>query len=130
MNRLLLILRFYTTGCFTISAGDFIGVSKTCAFGIIEEVTEAIVSLRHEYIRMPNSPEEMMRISGKFSQMARFPRVIGVVDGTNIRMQSIGKFNFMIGTSIPSFISNKNRSQVISSLLITCIKYYHIHTMS
>lgn len=93
LNRLLLTLRFYATGSFIISAGDFIGISKTSSFNIIEEVTEAIVRLRQQFISMPTSAEDMARISANFFEMARFPQVIGVIDGTHIRMQSPGKSN-------------------------------------
>uniref|UniRef100_A0A8D8QGY3 Nuclease HARBI1 n=3 Tax=Cacopsylla melanoneura TaxID=428564 RepID=A0A8D8QGY3_9HEMI len=73
-----------------MTAGDFSGVSEATAFRIIETVTEAISHLKDRFVKMPSTPEEMAQASTLFSRMARFPRVIGVVDGTHIRMQSPG----------------------------------------
>uniref|UniRef100_A0A8D9E510 Nuclease HARBI1 n=3 Tax=Cacopsylla melanoneura TaxID=428564 RepID=A0A8D9E510_9HEMI len=39
---------------------------------------------------MPNTPEEMAQTSALFARMKRFPRVIGVIDGTHIKIQSPG----------------------------------------
>uniref|UniRef100_A0A8D8RF09 Nuclease HARBI1 n=3 Tax=Cacopsylla melanoneura TaxID=428564 RepID=A0A8D8RF09_9HEMI len=89
LHRLLLTLRFYATGCFLIACGDFIGVSKSASATIVMEVTIAICSLRREYIKMPG-PEEIPGVTELFYRMHRFPRVIGVVDGTHIKMQSPG----------------------------------------
>lgn len=95
LHRLLLTLRFYATGCFQIASGDFIGVSKSASASIVTDVTEAICTLRAEYIKMP-SAEEIPAVTEMFYRMSRFPRVIGVVDGTHIRLQSPGKLHIAI----------------------------------
>lgn len=91
LHRLLITLRFFATGDMAMSSGDFVGVSPAAAAYIISDVTLAIVSLRRIYIKMPTQAEQAAVIS-KFYGMARFPRVIGVVDGTHIRIRSPGEY--------------------------------------
>ncbi|XP_072155801.1 putative nuclease HARBI1 [Bemisia tabaci] len=90
MNRLLLTLRFFATGCFLVSTGDFIGVSKSSVEVIVWQVSQAIVSLRNQYIKMPTSEEERAVARSEFFDMARFPRCIGAIDCTHVRIQSVG----------------------------------------
>lgn len=85
-------LRFYATGSFFMEVGDFIGPEKSTTMRHIWTTTQAIVGLRQQHIYMPRNNEEIAQIQGRFYNMARFPRVIGVVDGTFIRIQSPGNF--------------------------------------
>lgn len=92
LNKLLMTLRFYATGSFFMEVGDFIGPEKSTTMRHIWTTTRAIVGLRQQHIYMPRNNEEIAQIQGRFYNMARFPRVIGVVDGTFIRIQSPGNF--------------------------------------
>ncbi|XP_023310355.1 putative nuclease HARBI1 [Anoplophora glabripennis] len=93
MDQLLLTLRYYATGSFYITVGDFVGVYKTTAGRIIRRVTEALVSLRPNYIKFPRNEDEMRIKKQGFYQLARFPRVLGAIDCTHIRIQSPGGDN-------------------------------------
>lgn len=65
-----------------LSVADFIGVSKTSACRIVFDVSCAIARLYNTYIHMlPNTEQDFYNIS-------RFPRVLGALDGTHIRIQS------------------------------------------
>ncbi|GAB1861636.1 Nuclease HARBI1 isoform X2 [Camponotus japonicus] len=88
--QLLLTLRVYATGLFLISAGDFSGVSTTSAHYIVHRVSAAIARLRPRYIHFPNTAEEIKKEQLQFYKIARFPRVIGCIDCTHIRVQSFG----------------------------------------
>ncbi|XP_071641997.1 putative nuclease HARBI1 [Temnothorax longispinosus] len=90
MKQLLLTLRFYATGSHLLSAGDYSGVSKTSSHRIIHRVTAAIARLRPRYIKFPMLAEEIKREQMKFFDIARFPRVIGCIDCTHIKVQSFG----------------------------------------
>ncbi|XP_026738240.1 putative nuclease HARBI1 [Trichoplusia ni] len=82
IHQLLLTLRFYALGTMLLSVADFIGVSKTSACRIVFDVSCAIARLYNTYIRMlPNTEQDFYNIS-------RFPRVLGALDGTHIRIQS------------------------------------------
>ncbi|CAI6359257.1 unnamed protein product [Macrosiphum euphorbiae] len=93
IDKLLLTLRFYATGSFLITAGDFLGVSKSSACVIVRTVSTAIASLCHQFIRMPTTDEEVYTLQRCFYKIARFPRAIGAIDCTHIRIQSPGGHN-------------------------------------
>lgn len=90
INQLLLTLRFYATGNHMLSAADFSGVSKSTAHRIIHRVTNAIARLRPRFIKFPILPGEIKREQIKFFDIARFPRVIGCIDCTHVKIQSFG----------------------------------------
>lgn len=91
MQQILLTLRFFATGSFIISAGDFAGVSTTSAHRIIHRVTNAIARLRPHFIKFPITNNEIKKEQLEFYKIARFPRVIGCIDCTHVRVQSFGK---------------------------------------
>ncbi|CAH1383012.1 unnamed protein product [Tenebrio molitor] len=72
MTQLLLTLRFYATGSMLISAGDFVGVSKTSASRIVKRVSSAIASLRPQFIYMYNNHNEMQRLPKSFITLRVF----------------------------------------------------------
>lgn len=77
-------------GNFLITAGDFLGVSKTSACRIVRRVSMAIASLCPQYVKMYETNEEMQRAAQAFYMLASFPRVIGAIDCTLIPIDSIG----------------------------------------
>ncbi|XP_017784326.1 PREDICTED: uncharacterized protein LOC108567998 [Nicrophorus vespilloides] len=90
MHQLLLTLRFYALGNVLKTVGDFIGVSKASASRIVLRVTNAIVSLRSKYIKMPETQLEMKQIAENFHRRSRISNVIGSMDCTFIRIQFPG----------------------------------------
>lgn len=90
MNQLLLTLRYYATGNMLISVADFLGVSKSSACRIVERVSIAIASLSEQYIHMYQNNVELDTAAQEFYRIARFPRVIGAIDCTLIKVQSFG----------------------------------------
>lgn len=84
MQQLLLTLRFFATGSFIISAGNFAGVSTTSAHRIIHRVTNAVARLRSRFIKFPTTHNEIKKEQLKFYKIARFPRVIGCIDCTHV----------------------------------------------
>lgn len=85
MHRLLLTLRFYATRSFQITIGDFAGIHKSTACRIIKKVTLALASECYHYISFPENTE---KIRQGFYNIAKFPRVIGAIDCTHIKIQS------------------------------------------
>lgn len=90
MNQLLLTLRFYATGGALTTVGDFAGVHKSTAGRVVKRVSEAIASLRPLYIKMPETHEEILDLQHNFFQLAAFPRVIGSMDCTHVKIKSPG----------------------------------------
>ncbi|KAJ8913125.1 hypothetical protein NQ315_006043 [Exocentrus adspersus] len=89
-GMLLITLRFFATGSFLQVVGDFIGIDKSTASRIIWKVSQVIARLYREFIRMPSDPEEIKEIRQSFYNIARFPKCIGAVDCTHIRISSPG----------------------------------------
>ncbi|GJQ82349.1 hypothetical protein Trydic_g420 [Trypoxylus dichotomus] len=73
-----------------IAVADFMGVSKASAYRIIKRVSTTIASLGPRYIRVYESDIEMERDAEQFYAIVRFPRVIGAIDGTVIKIDSPG----------------------------------------
>lgn len=49
--------------------------------------------LKDQYISMQNTQNAILQAKAKFHRLANFPLVIGAIDGTNIRIQSLGGHN-------------------------------------
>lgn len=96
INQLLTALLFYATGGHQISVGDFMHMHQSTVSRIVKKVSEAIASLRNRFIKMPANPQERITCQNNFYQTARFPRIIGCVDGTHIKIQSPGEWDFSI----------------------------------
>ncbi|KAE9531952.1 hypothetical protein AGLY_010154, partial [Aphis glycines] len=88
ITQLLVTLRFYATGNFFITAGDFVGISVASAGKIVKRVSYAKAFLRSRYFRLPEMPEEKMELKVQFYSLVRFPKVIGAIDCTHIKLQS------------------------------------------
>lgn len=90
INQLLTTLRWYASNSHQISVGDFMGFNQSTVSRIVSKVTNAIAGLRPLYISMPTN-NEILHTQEKFYRIARFPRVVGCIDGTHIKIQSPGK---------------------------------------
>lgn len=82
LQQLLLALRFYALGTMLLSVADFMGVSKSSACRIVRDISYAIARLYNKYIYMRTNTDL------DFYNIARFPRVLGVLDCTHVRIQS------------------------------------------
>lgn len=91
LTQLLLTLRFYASGSMIITTGDFVGIHKSTASRSIARVTRAIAALAQEYIQMPSEEDDISKVKTKFYELARFPKVIGAIDCTHVRIQSPGR---------------------------------------
>lgn len=91
-TKLLLTLRFYATGNILLSVSDFVGVSVASASRIIHLVSNAIASLRADFIIMPQNRLEMATIAEELYAIARFPQCCGIIDCTHVHIISPGKY--------------------------------------
>ncbi|CAB3241139.1 unnamed protein product [Arctia plantaginis] len=82
LHQILLALRFYALGTMLVSVPDFIGVSIASASRIVSDVSKAIARLYSNFVVLQNHTQQ------EFYNIARFPRVHGVIDGTHILIQS------------------------------------------
>ena len=89
LQQLLLTLRFYATGSFQRSVGDHSGIHQSTTCKIIKRVTTALCHLKPQYVNLPRD-DEIVAVQQGFFNIAAFPRVLLVVDGTHIKVQSPG----------------------------------------
>ncbi|XP_031329103.1 putative nuclease HARBI1 [Photinus pyralis] len=89
INKLLATLKFYASSGHQVSIADFKGFHQSTASRVITQVSEAIAGLRPIYIKMPRD-HEVIHTNQDFYRIARFPRVLGCIDGTHIKIQSPG----------------------------------------
>uniref|UniRef100_A0A1I8NIS5 Uncharacterized protein n=1 Tax=Musca domestica TaxID=7370 RepID=A0A1I8NIS5_MUSDO len=76
-TKLLITLRFYASGSFLITVGDFCGVSVSTASRLVKETSHALASMTKEYIKFPSDTRGMQQTSSEFFAIAKFPKVIG-----------------------------------------------------
>ncbi|XP_047113433.1 putative nuclease HARBI1 [Schistocerca piceifrons] len=104
INRLLITLRAYATGAFNILIGDNSNIHRTTAQRIISDVSDIIASLSPRFIKFPTR-EEVRSVMYGFSQLDRFPGVLGTLDCTHIRIQSPGGHNAELFRNRKSYFS-------------------------
>ena len=79
-------LQFFSSGTFQIICGDGVHVSQPPACRYIKAVALGLKSVYSTCISMP-SPDEKATIKSQFYELVHFPEVLGLVDGTHIRIQ-------------------------------------------
>lgn len=90
MLQLLIAIRYYATGAFQSAVADISSVSRKSVSNIIRRVSIALTSLRRDVITMPRSDEELASVAAGMYRFARFPRCIGSIDCTHVKIQSPG----------------------------------------
>lgn len=91
INQLLIALRYYATGSHLVAVGDFIGVHESTASRVVKRVSEAIAALAPTKITFPNNVAAIQQAQQDFFDIAAFPRVVGALDCTHIRIQRPSK---------------------------------------
>lgn len=91
-DQVLLTLNFYGNGSFLRTSSDLSGVSKSTASRVVRKVSVGLASRAPHHIQMPQN-EEIFVVRQAFYDIAKFPRCIGAIDGTHIKIQSPGGEN-------------------------------------
>lgn len=86
--QVMVALRFYATGSFQTVLGDVHRISRPSVSRIINDITDCLVRLSPEYVKIPTQNDSVQIMQG-FSDTAGFPNVIGAIDGTHIRIKSL-----------------------------------------
>ncbi|CAC5360910.1 HARBI1 [Mytilus coruscus] len=86
-TQIKIALRYYASGSFMQVIGDTFWYNISTVSRIIQAVTGAICSHGADFLRWPDETSKPAIING-FYDIARFPCVIGAVDGTHIRIQA------------------------------------------
>ncbi|XP_030849444.1 putative nuclease HARBI1 [Strongylocentrotus purpuratus] len=84
--QVFIVLNFYATGAVLDSTATIHGITRSTASRVIHRVSVTLGTLKHEIIKFPTTMEEVNRAQVDFFNISGFPQVIGVVDGTHIRL--------------------------------------------
>lgn len=101
--------------------GDFLGIHKSTASRAIKLVSRTLATLRPEYINFPETIEERNGVVQGFYNIARFPRVIGAIDCTHIKIRSPGGHDAEIYRNRKRFFSLNVQTICDSGLRIQSI---------
>ncbi|GFS79711.1 putative nuclease HARBI1 [Trichonephila clavipes] len=88
VEQVLIALRFYAVSCMQLAIADLFDVSQPTVCRVVHRVSEAIASLLSDFIHLPVNREECKTVSRKFFSIAGFPKVIGALNGTFVRIVS------------------------------------------
>lgn len=81
-------LRYYATGTFQAVCADLSDISQPSVSRIVHRVSDAVVRvLLPEVVKFPSN-QDTPRVQHDFRNIAGFPGVVGIVDGTHIKIQA------------------------------------------
>ena len=91
-EKVLLCLKTLESESFQTCSKDFIKVSQPTVSRILSSFVDAVVDKAPLHIKMPSSSSEIILLKNEFYQGARFPGVIGCINGSHIPI--IAPFEF------------------------------------
>ena len=98
-------LRFYGHGSlFDDNGAEPHGISVPTATRALHRVTKALIRYQNRFIKFPSTREEIERNQRDFMHIRGFPRVVGAIDGTHIRL-----FNVVKGPEEYVYINRKGK---------------------
>jgi hypothetical protein len=98
--QLLTALRYFASGSMQRVLGDTQGLSQPTVSQIVRRVAESLAAKAGDFISMPQHAR-LDQLKTKFHASAGFPGVIGLIDGTHIRIQAPTAFEMQ-------FVNRKN----------------------
>ncbi|XP_041347098.1 putative nuclease HARBI1 isoform X1 [Gigantopelta aegis] len=90
VTKVLVTLRYLATGKFQLCSGDDHGVSQPTVSRIVQQTLDSLTSneIIKRFIKFPTDPNEIRRHQQRFYNVANFPGVVGIIDGTHIQIQA------------------------------------------
>ena len=90
IKKNLISLRYFATSTIQLNDGDVHEVSQPTVSRVITQVTDALTEpeIVRQFINLPTAAGEIRQIKEDFYNIARFPNVIGVIDGTHVHIQA------------------------------------------
>lgn len=86
-TKVLVTLRFFAKGCYQIENADLHGLCQPSVSNIVQKVSVALARRCRNYINMPVD-EETEQVKTDFFNIAQFPKCIGCVDCTHVRIKN------------------------------------------
>ena len=83
--KVIIALQFYACGTFQRTIGDTIKISQSSVSRIVSIVSSSLARKLAEFVRWPAAADEQ-NIKRGFFTIAGFPGVVGLIDGTHVRI--------------------------------------------
>ncbi|XP_041364333.1 putative nuclease HARBI1 [Gigantopelta aegis] len=101
--KIVCTLRYLATGKMQLCNGDDFGLSQPSISKVITETLNALTTpvIIRRFITFPLNHHEVRMNEAAFLQIAGFPGVVGVIDGTHVRIQAPHKDE-------PEFVNRKH----------------------
>ena len=109
--QLVITLRYLASGDMQRTVGDSVNVSQSAVSRAVASVTRALTRIRPNYISMPRTEEETQTIMAEFFQKYSLPGIIGLIDGTHIRIQSPTENEY-------AFVNRKNFHSINAQMIV------------
>lgn len=92
-HKVLITLRYLATGKMQLCNGDDLGVSQQTVSRVITETLDALSAphILKRFIKFPAN-QDLQQKKTEFRDVAGFPEVVGVIDGTHIRIMRPRQF--------------------------------------
>ena len=81
-------LRFFSQGAFYRVTGDTLDVSTATMSRCVHAVARALADRVKNFVKFPNSQEELATTKLEFYSLKQFPSVIGAIDCTHVEIQT------------------------------------------
>ncbi|KAJ3655893.1 hypothetical protein Zmor_015001 [Zophobas morio] len=104
-EQVIITLRFLATGAFLKLVGDHSGVDESTTSRVITKVIFALARIGPQMIQMPRTEAEKSVVRQGFYNIARFPRCVGALDCTDIKILSPGGRDAEVYRNRKSFFS-------------------------
>lgn len=101
--QVMIALRYYATGKMQLCSGDNFNVDQSTVSRVIQRVTNSLNNPNcvKRFISFPITADVIRKHQADFYAVARFPGVVGAIDGTHIRI-------IRPSTHEPEFVNRKN----------------------
>ena len=81
-------LRYLASNDFQNGVGDSFNISQPSVSNIVTKFINSVNSKLNEFVNFPTTNNEIISNQFKFREIAAFPRVVGCIDCTHIRIQA------------------------------------------
>ncbi|XP_052783205.1 putative nuclease HARBI1 [Mya arenaria] len=96
-HKLLITLRYLATGPIQLNDCDIHGVSQPTVSRVLGEMLNVLSDPRlvRQFISFPTDAADLRRNATIFEGIANFPKVMGLIDGTHIRIRAPSEDEYM-----------------------------------
>lgn len=88
-EQLLITLRFLAGGEMHLT--EIVRVRQQSVNRVLQRVCDAFIEQLHTFIKMPQTNTECQKAAAEFYRIAGFPRTIGAIDCTHVKIRSPGE---------------------------------------